>query len=198
MATKKTPAGQGGGMPPLKGGIIPPPPSDLASITSAVAGLSKKDRKALFDRLALEHRSTAGTQVDERDRDLVMFSDAISTALAAIIPIGGPAYGPVLVRDALKPRATWQHVAAFLASTGYGALAPPEKVRVYGFLAGLLVNHALGISRRTGAPLSVKLVTNCVGQMAGLFELEFPGYLAAGFTGVVARRLCAAQAVVED
>lgn len=70
-------------------------------------------------------------------------------------------------------------------------LTVPERLLAYRLLAGLLVDYADDLSRRTGAPLSLRLVTSCADKLAGVFDQAFPGYVAAGLAPVVARQMAA-------
>jgi hypothetical protein len=64
-----------------------------------------------------------------------------------------------------------------------------ERGSVYRMLAALLVDHARSISDFTGAPLGPKLVGSCTGNIAGVFEKAFPGYVRAGLAKIAARQL---------
>jgi hypothetical protein len=76
-----------------------------------------------------------------------------------------------------------------MRSSKLGELQVNVRQAVYRTLGRLLVEHAHEVSRRSGAPLGPKLVGQCVGNLPGVFERSFPGYLAAGLAPVVARQM---------
>ena len=76
-----------------------------------------------------------------------------------------------------------------MADAKLDKLAVPERQSVYNLLADLVVRHAHGISMRSAAPLSPKLVANCSNNVASIFDKAFPGYVRAGLAHIVARQL---------
>lgn len=145
--------------------------------------LSKQERQDLLDRLALENvRPTAS-------RDLDMWSLAVARALeGAIGASGGEAYGQMLCKRQLGLSSTWKPIDAFMHSSGLAALPVVERQAVYNLLADLMVEAAGTIARRAGVSLSLKLTAQQTGQVGGIFERAFPGYIAAGLAPVVARQ----------
>ena len=188
--------GGAGVIPPYicKGGIPPPLPGSGNTLGGAgVEGMSTAEIKRQLDRLALVLQER--TQPSRQDRDLNSFSDAVHEKMGELLAgnVAGNA-GPLAVRQLFQAPSTWGPISAFLERAGYLALGPVEKVAVYRFLAELVVRHAYTVSRRSRAPLSPKLVASCSGNLGGLFERAFPGYLRNGLAPMVARRLCGGAA----
>lgn len=165
-------------------GVTPGPTKPAETMTTA-------ELKKEVDRLALILRQRQ--QPDKQDRDLGIFADAVYTKINEVL--GGAItgnVGPLSIRQLFQSAETWGPILAFLEQAGYLTMTPAEKVAVYGYLAELVVRHAYTVSKRSRAPMSPKLVANCSGNLGGLFEREFPGYLRRGHAGIVARRLCMA------
>ena len=190
----------GGIETPLRGGFVPPTPVDrklkerkvvnrLTSALDLAAGMSKAERQELLDRLALDGQLSAKSQ---SNRDIEMWSVAVHAALGdAISSGGGENYGVGLVKRTVGLPAYWRPVESFMQASGLQELTVVERQQVYSLLARLLVDHALEVSRRTGAPLSPKLLGTCSSNVASVFDQSFPGYAAAGLAHVVARQLAA-------
>lgn len=148
-----------------------------------LAGLSKEQRQDLLDLLALENVQGVG------GRELDMWSAAVATALEdAIGASGGAAYGQMLCKRQLGSSSTWKPIEAFMRTSGLIDLVVVERQAVYNLLARLIVDAAGYSARRSGAPLSLKLTASHTGQVNGIFERAFPGYLAAGLAYVVAKQ----------
>ena len=75
----------------------------------------------------------------------------------------------------------------FLQQSGLSACTVNERQQAYHILAELVVQHARYVARKSGAPLSPKLVANCMPNLPGVFEDAFPGYLEAGVAAMVAK-----------
>lgn len=184
---KKRARGLGaGGTKPLsidRGFLSPPLPG------ADVERMSTSELKQALDRLALALQQRQ--QPSKQDRDLCSFSDAVHEKMSELLAgnLAGNA-GPLAVRQLFQSPSTWGPILAFLERSGYLALSPAEKTVVYRFLAELVVRHAYTVSRRSKAPMSPKLVASCSGNIGGLFERAFPGYLRNGLAPVVARRMC--------
>lgn len=172
---------------PLKGGrvggAIPlgnQTEDKIEALQRQAEGLSAADRRRLLDALALAELN-AGT---EADRDLVMWAQCVAEALEGVTSMS---YGPLVVRKALATRPAWMPVQELIKATK----APDVQARqsVYGLLSRLLVGHADEVSKRSGAPLSAKLVANCAPNIAALFDQAFPGYLRNGLAPLVVRQL---------
>lgn len=200
VVVKKPHETDGGIETPLRGGFVPPTPAvrvlrerkvvnRLTSALDLVGGMSKAERQELLDRLALEGVISAKSAAN---RDIEMWSGAVHSALGdAISSGGGENYGVGLVKRSLALPAFWRPVEAFMSASGLQELKVTERQQVYSLLARLLVDHALEVSRRSGAPLSPKLVGSCASNIASVFDQSFPGYAAAGLAHVVARQLAA-------
>ena len=151
--------------------------------------MSTSELKQQLDRLAMALQERQ--QPSKGDRDLCSFSDAVHEKISELLAgsVAGNA-GPLTIRQIFQAPAVWGPILAFLERSGYLALKPAEKTVVYRFLAELVVRHAYTVSRRSKAPLSPKLVASCSGNLGGLFERSFPGYLRNGLAHVVATKLC--------
>jgi hypothetical protein len=148
-------------------------------------GLDSTAKKELLDRLLLEQQMNPDRG---QDRDKDMWAAAVYRELSRI---GGGADGGLMpqgvIRKAVAVGTSWQHVESFMKNSRLAEMTVTEKQAVYYLLAQLLVEHARYVARNSGAPLGVKLVTQCTGNLAGVFENAFPGYLEAGLARVVAR-----------
>lgn len=186
-----------GEIPPHRGGLPPQfsrtPVKEgkevvqVASLLEQANQLTKTERQQLLDQLALTNQLTASAA---SNRDVEMWSQAITDALAEVI--GGEAggdYGVMLVKRVLGSTICWRPVERFMQSSKLAELRVVERQSIYHMLARLLVKHAAYVSRRSGAPLSPKLVGSCVGSLPGVFEQNFPGYLAAGLAPMVAKQM---------
>lgn len=151
--------------------------------------LPAAEKQQLLDHLALQ----AQTAPSASERDVDMWSVAIHEALQhALGEAGGALGGPILVKRVVGSPSSWKPVDAFMRASKMADLQVRERQSVYGLLADLLVKHARYVARKSGAPLSPKLVGNCTGSISGVFDAAFPGYLEAGLAPIVARRLTSA------
>lgn len=146
-----------------------------------VGSLGVEQRKELLAYLALEQQATK-----QPSRDLEMWSVAVVEALDKAI---GPSIGALVIRKQLSASTAWNPVAQFMEASRLQDLTVVERQGIYTLLAKLLVKHAREVAQRSGAPLSGKLVASCAGNLPGVFDGAFPGYLAAGLAPMVARSL---------
>jgi hypothetical protein len=154
-------------------------------IVTQLRALPAKDRKAVIDSLLLETQL-----IGEADagRDLDMWAEAVHRELTRRLgSLDGGIVGPMVVRKLVAAGASWKPVEQFMAASKLSELTVTERQRAYYMLAELLVRHALTVARRSGAPMSAKLVANCTNNLAGVFEESFPGYLEAGLARMVTR-----------
>lgn len=161
------------------------PASKTTSLDVLVAALSVADRKELLARLSLD---ASGIRGEERDVD--MWAGAVYEALLAFEGQGaGAGQGPMVVKRLVGASNAWAPVSAFMKASKLDNLPVTQRQSVYVLLARLLVQHAAGIADYTGAPFTVKLVSNCTNAIRGVFDHAFPGYVSAGLAHIVARRL---------
>ena len=147
--------------------------------------LPEKERKTVLDSLLLELQLSADTRPD---RDVGMWAEAVHRELTRRLgSMDGGLVGPMVVRKTVAVGTSWKPVDSFMRSSRLNELTVTERQRAYYLLAELLVRHARAVARRSGVPLSPKLVANCTVNLPGLFEDAFPGYLNAGLAKVVAR-----------
>lgn len=172
--------------PSIEGGNTPRPVDAVEALQNEIKELSLAKKQELSEALLLQihmERDASG-----KSRDLDMWSVAVHSALVRVIGGGsGGVPGPVLVKRLLAPVSIWGPVADFMQASGLDKLKVQERQAAYYTLAELLVGHARAVSKKSRAPLSVKLVGNCTGNLMGVFENAFPGYLQAGLAKVVAK-----------
>lgn len=150
--------------------------------------LDPAQKKRLLDELALEQLSTSATKTPDQARNLDMWATAVYEAFSAAL--GGSTatgIGPVLVRRTMAQQSVWAPVESFLEVSRLGELSVQERLGIFRMLAQMLVSHSRKVARYGKVPVSIKLVGNNTGNLAGLFEDAFPGYLAAGMARIVAR-----------
>ena len=163
----------------------------LQELLRMAEGLPAEERQQILDHLALKAQVTDPASI----RDLEMWSGAIYEALQeALGASAGAMGGPMVIRRAVAVPSVWKPVDVFMKASKLSDLQVRERQSVYRLLAQLLVDHARFVAKRSGAPLSAKLVGNCAGSISGVFEGAFPGYLQAGLAPIVARRLAAGVA----
>lgn len=178
--------GGGGGPTNLRGPGSKNQSASLAEVMKLVEALPVDGQRQVLDQLALRQQTTEAA----KPRDLDMWSQAVYDALQdALGASAGALGGPLIVKRTVGTQSAWKPVDEFLRHSKLGALPVRERLSVYGMLARLLVKHAQFVARKSGAPLSPKLVGSCTGNIAGVFEQAFPGYLFAGLAPIVARRL---------
>lgn len=172
---------------PLRGGVVccsaSIPEGGVESVVELVRKLNDVQKKELLALLALD----ATEQVSgSDDRDVRMWSEAVADELADVTHTS---VGPLLVRKVLAPKASWAVVHELVTAAGRATpLTVQERQSMYCLLAGVLVNHANYVAKSSGAPLSAKLVGNCVVNLPGLLDDAFPGYLHAGLMPLVVRQ----------
>jgi hypothetical protein len=166
--------------------------NEVEQALDVIRQFSPEQQQALLDQLALQtqlQRSTAEI------RDVEMWSVAVYESLQKALGGGGAgSAGPMLVKRVVASPSAWRPIAQFMRAGRLTGLKATERNSIYCMLADLLVGHARRVARRSGAPLSVKLVGNCAGSISGVFEAAFPGYLQAGLVPIVARQLLAGAA----
>ena len=142
-------------------------------------------KKKFLDQLLLERQLEDQT---ESVRDLGMWTEAVHRAFTGRLgSADGGLVGPALVRKVVSVGTSFKPVLAFMQSSKLSELTVTERQRAYYMLAELLVQHALVVARRSGVPMSVKLVSQCTNNLAGVFDAQFPGYLEAGLAKMIAR-----------
>lgn len=162
----------------------------LADLLVLADQLPANDKRELLDRLALQHGLKSAPA--SSDRDLNMWAEAIHGALEASLGgRDGEGAGVLVIRRLVGSRSAWAPVLDFMKASKLAELTVAERQSCYQLLAGLLVEHAQFVARRSGAPLGPKLISSCAGSISGIFDRSFPGYLAAGLARVVARQLTA-------
>lgn len=158
---------------------------DLEELVKLTEALTPTERKQLLARLSL----AAQDQNTRQLRDLDMWATAVWEGLLAANGMGeGAGQGPLLVKRALAGSA-WGPVEGFMEDSGFMDLKVVERQSLYRMLAKLVIEKAQYISRKSGAPLSAKLVANTSSNIASIFDQHFPGYLASGLGRFVAKAL---------
>lgn len=154
-------------------------------LLDSVLALNVKERKELLDRLLLEHQNEAR----DDQRDVAMWATAVHQQYTALYGSGdGVLVAPLVMKKLVQATASWEHVRRFMETSKLSELPVTERQGAYQLLAEILVRHAAQVARRSGAPLSPKLVSQCTVNLPGAFENQFPGYVAAGLAKVVARQ----------
>ncbi len=162
----------------------------LADLLRQANSLTAADRRELLDQLALQNQLAAKTAANP---DLDMWAEAVKTALEDSIGFGGgESYGVMLLKRLLGPSSCWRPVEQFMHASKLDELRRPERLAIYHVLARFLVEECEQVCKHTGAPLSAKFVAGQTGNIGGLFERNFPGYIAAGLAPMVARQMQAA------
>ena len=181
-------------LPPLfrgrgEGGCLPQAGGEnknVADLVASASTLSEEQRRELVALLSLDLSSKPTTA----DRDIEMWATAVHEALQeALGGALGSTVGVLAVKRVVGAHKAFEPVAEFMKRSRLGENQVRERLSVYRLLAELLVAHARKLARYNGAPLSLKLVANCTGSVAGVFDAAFPGYLAAGLAPIVAARL---------
>jgi hypothetical protein len=157
----------------------------LADLLEQADKLPATEKKTLLAHLALKDQDR-GTEVS-RDQD--MWAQAVYEALArAIGHEGGAGQGPALIKRTLSVSSVWSPIAKFLMASHLADLNVTERQSVLILIARLVTEHAQYVARKSGAPLSAKLVGSCSAHVASIFDNAFPGYLASGLAPIVARQ----------
>lgn len=192
-ARTHVPAPPGGSTNPPPAGVYAgareggPGAPGLEHLLALAGNLTSAQRRELLDQLALQNQLAAKAAANP---DLGMWAEAVRTALEGLIGYGaGESYGVMLLKRLLGPSACWRPVEQFMSASGLAALRRPERLAVYHVLARFLVEECERTCRFTGAPMSAKFVASQTGNVGGLFERNFPGYIAAGLAPMVARQM---------
>lgn len=157
-----------------------------ATLLEAALALTPAQQRELLAQLALRTQESG----NEPSRDKDMWSTSVHGALLAVVGLQDRASAaPMLVRRAMGASAAWLPVVEFMEASGLDRLKVVERQAVYEFLARLLIKRCREVAQHVKAPLSPKLVAGQAQGLAALFEVEFPGYLAAGLAGIVAKRI---------
>lgn len=172
------------------GGTTGAASSEKASYEEVLASalkLNAVDRRSLMAELSLAEQSQGK---DEWARDKEMWATGIHEALTAALGASdGAVQGPALVRRVMAASSAWAPVIDLVEAMGRDKLQVVERQAVYRFLAALLVDRSREVARFAKTPLSLKLVANNAGNLRGIFDRSFPGYLASGLGGLVARQI---------
>lgn len=159
----------------------------LDTLIEKTSTLTKAERQALLDHLALQTQLSAKSATDP---DIEMWSVAIKTALDdAIGSEGGDSYGSILVKRSMASPASWRPVESLMRASKLSDEDKNVRQSVYLLLAKLLVEHCLERSHYVGVPMGIKYVSQQTSSIRGLFENSFPGYLAAGLAPMIARQM---------
>ena len=163
-------------------------PLNLDQILEAAQGLPAGERKTLLAHLALSSQ----TSDTGAGRDLDMWAQAVYEAIGEAVgtdPRAGQ--GPALIKRTLGVPAVWAPVHAFMVASKLITIMVVERQAIYVMLAKMVVQNARFIARKSGVPLSARLVGSCAANVASLFDNAFPGYVASGLALMVAKQLCA-------
>lgn len=162
--------------------------SSLEQVLELVEKLSKQDKQELLARLALEtklgNKAKAAKHSGDRDED-TWFEEVVCALTSHLGGVKATIPSPQMLKRLQTD--SWEHVSRFMEGSSLSKLTVVARRAVYRLLAGLVVDHASHVAKKSGAPLSAKLVLNCSGNVAGLFDNAFPGYLAAGMAPAVIR-----------
>lgn len=197
---KKMPGDGNGDVSPLKGGYIHPPTTraaevkekkekpTVASILVEAEGLTSTERAQLIARLALSQQIS----IKGSERDLDMWATAAYEGLVQELGHeAGAQVGPILVKRSLAAPSAYAPVAAFMVNSGLSLQPVTKRQAVYMMLAKLVIQNAKFIARKSGAPMSAKLIASCAANISSLFDNAFPGYLKSGLAHIVATQLTA-------
>lgn len=184
-----------GGDPPM-GGISPGAvlkknnQNQVEQALSLTASMTPAERQELLSRLSLELKADQPDQSRELDMWATAVHESLQDALGAQ---GGASAAPMLVKRAVATREAFAPISEFMERAKLKQIDVQHRLQTYRMLADMLVSHSRKIARRTGAPLSAKLVANCSPSIAALFDAAFPGYLRAGLAQIVITRLTVTQ-----
>lgn len=160
---------------------------NLDDLLNLADQLNEVDKKTLLARLSL----AAQNRNSEPDRDKDMWAQAAYDELLRVFGQNqGVGQGLALIKRSLGASQVWAPLADFMKSSGLNKLQVTERYAVYCLLAQLVVKQAKYIANKIDAPLGVKLIGNCLVNVASLFDNAFPGYLGAGLAPIVARQFC--------
>lgn len=157
----------------------------LQEIISLADSLSTQDQQSLLDHLALQRKASRKASTDTTRSDL--WFGAVTEALDTVLRSGGLA-SPGLGILKKNHGDSFVAVEAFIKSAA-PTLTVTEKTALYRVLAKLLVGHADYVAKKSGAPLSAKLVFNCCQNLPGLVDSAFPGYIECGMLPLIIKKM---------
>lgn len=157
----------------------------LQEIISLADSLSTQDQQSLLDHLALQRKASRKVSTDTTRSDL--WFGAVTEALDDVLRSGGLA-SPGLGILKKNYGDSFVAVETFIKSAA-PTLTVTEKTAFYRILAKLLVEHADFVAKKSGIPLSAKLLFNCMGSLPGLVDNTFPGYTQAGLLPLVIKKM---------
>lgn len=185
--TPPHPLGVGGGGSNFAGEKIKEEKITVSQLLELAAKLTVSQHRELTAQIALQALQAG----DGPSRDKDMWSAAVYEALQTAVGAGDRAsVAPMLVRRAMGASSSWLPVKEFMErSELQRVLKVTERQAVYQFLARLVIKRSREVAQHVKAPLSPKLVAGQASSISHLFDAEFPGYLAAGLAGIVAKRI---------
>lgn len=154
----------------------------VEEVKKVIQGLDPKGRKEIKDYLMLLETQT--TNRTDYDRQLEIWNASCGKFLIMVLP-GAHIHIAKSSKLAEASRASHQQALAFLDAAGFTGINMLERKGMYDLLAKLLADRAKHIAAKTTAPLSLLLLFQQTKDLAGLFESNFPGYLASGLAGRV-------------
>jgi hypothetical protein len=158
------------------------------AVEEQALSMSKADRQALLDRLALS------LQESEQDRDSGLWVVAVKTALQARLGAEGlSAYGPAVLKPHIATSRNFKPVADFIKLAGLCELSVPERQAALNYLAKMVVDDAVTFASYAKIPLGPKMVGQRQANVCGIFDQQFPTYLASGLAKIVFKRLATIQ-----
>lgn len=162
--------------------------SSILDVERKALGMTKADRQALLDRLALSlHENESG-------RDSSMWLLAVVGALQAHLGAGGAsAYGPAVAKAHVAASKVFKPVADFIRLVGLDEFSVPERQAALNYLASLVVEDAAALAKVTRIPLGPKMVGQRQANVNAIFDQAFPSYLAAGLGKIIFRRMATAE-----
>lgn len=162
------------------------PTALLADWLPAFTALDRASQKQILDELALAYESKDRDPAEDRELDL--WCSRVLLALQTEMGDGGDAApGLYLVKRTMGSRANWHPVRDFVAQHCRAGLVA-ARGSAYALLANLLIAYCAGVSRRHDIPLGLRLLSQHVGSIAGIFNNAFPGYAQAGMIALVLSR----------
>lgn len=163
----------------------------LDKVINLASQLTAEQRKELLARLALGQQAEASRPT----RDQEMWSEAVYQGLKALNGAQDDTGHGFAFKRVLSSSTAWRPVQDFMQHSDLAKLKVVERQSVYQMLAKLVVQNARWIARKSGAPVSAKLVGNCAANVGSLFDNAFPGYLESGLALLVAKRLTMSHGV---
>ena len=154
-------------------------------ILDLMAKLSPTERKQILAKLALT------TQLDQNhgDRDRSMWATAVYNELARLQSgVGGGLGGPAVIKRVVASPSAFEPVNQFMEASKLSELTVTERQAAYNTLAGLVIANCHYVARKSGIPMSAKLVGSVATNVAGIFDQSFPGYVASGLAKIVVKR----------